>query len=202
MKEMLLILTLAGLAGCSLPAAPQAGEASLTETTQASRKASLNPTAIAKLNPKLVAVDTQPFATPPRLVMTIKGSGWGESDILPGFAVDATSLLKKMAKKKLIPVDHGITFIIRVEGESEGKMREYNVLHIAIDQQVVQSISGGADVSAQALLDSSDVEFNGRLGRRITERFCSDEKYQGAAGVLRTVAFCDQALGDRDLSSS
>lgn len=201
MKELLLTLSLAGLTGCSLPAAPQADKASVIDTAQAPSDSAIDSAAIAKLHPNLVAVDTQAFATPPRLVMTIKGDGWGESDILFGFAGDATSVLKKMAKKKMIPVDHGITFILRVEAESSGQTQERNALHIAVDQQVVQSVAGGADISAQALLDSSDVEFNGRLGRGITERFCADDKYQGAGGLLRTVEFCDQALGNQDSSS-
>jgi len=202
MKEILLILALAGLSGCAPTTAPQGSEAEISEADETSRENSIDPAPIMKLHPNIVAVDTQPFATPPRLVMTLKGSGWRESDILHGFASNATSILKKMAKKKLIPADHGITFILRIEVESGGEMLDRNVLHLSIDQPVVVSAAGGANVSAQVLMNTSDVSFNGRLGRRITEQFCADDKYQGAGGVLRTVNFCSKALGNRDLSSS
>lgn len=201
MKKMFLILALTGLAACSVPAVPQGREASVTDAAQAPSESSTDRAAIAKLHPNLVDVDTQAFATPPRLVMTLKGDGWGESDTLFGFAGDATAVLKKMAKKKLIPVGNGITFILRVEAESGGQTQERNVLHIAVEQKVVQSVADGADISAQVLLDSSEVEFNGRLGRSITERFCADDKYQGTSGLLRTVEFCGQASGDQDSSS-
>jgi len=119
-------------------------------------------------------------------MLTLRGDGWGESDILVGFAGAAASVLKKTAKKKLIPVDHGITFILRVAEESGGHTQERNALHITIEQRTVQAVVGGTDISPQVLLDSSEVEFNGRLGRGITDRFCADDKYQGAGGSLRS----------------
>ncbi|MCF5089531.1 hypothetical protein GIW57_04990 [Stenotrophomonas sp. PA-6-5C] len=201
MKTALLVLTLVGLGGCSVPVNPQ-GDAALAETAQKPRDSSKDAAAISKLHPNVVAVDSQAFATPPRLVITLKGAGWSESDILYGFASDAAAVLNKMAKKKLIPSDQGITYILRVESESGGQTQERNVLHVALDQQVVKSVAGGGDISAQALLDSAAAEFNGRMGRDIAEKFCSDDKYQGAGGVLRTVEFCGYALGDQDSSSS
>lgn len=202
MKEIFLILALVGLAGCSPPPAAQDSEIAASEADETSRENSIDPAAVMRLHPKVVAVDTQPFATPPRLVITLKGDGWGESDILPGFARDANYVLKKMAKKKLIPSDHGITFILRIEAESGDKMLDLNVLHLSVDQPVVESIADGASISAQVFLNTSDVSFNGRMGRVITQRFCADDKYQGAGGVLRTAEFCAKALGDQDLSST
>lgn len=202
MKEIMLILALAGLAGCAPTTAPQGSEAKISEADESSRENSIDPAPLMKMHPNVVAVDAQPFATPPRLVMTLKGNGWRESDILHGFASNATSIPKKMAKKELIPADHGITFILRIEVESGGEMLDRNVLHLSVDQPFVEAVAGGANVSAQALLNTSDVSFNGRLGRRLTEQFCGDDKYQGADGVLRTVDFCSKALGNWGLSSS
>jgi hypothetical protein len=201
MKELLLILALAGLAGCSIADGTQGSTVS-TGAAKEDRSTTPDKESISNLHRNIVAVDLQEFATPSRIVVTLKGVGWSESDILYGFAVDATSVLKKMGKKKLIPAGQGVTFILRVDTEFGGQTQPKNVVHIAVSQPVVQTVTTGADISAESLLNSATTEFNGRMGRELTQRFCSDDKYQGASGVFRTVEFCQSALGNQDTPSS
>jgi len=149
--------------------------------------------AIARIHPSIGEVAWQPYAAPPRLVLTLDGSGWDEAHVFYGFAIDASSALAKLEKKKLRPTDHDVTFMLRVKG-ADSKNR--NVLHLRIPGSAAAgSQQANASGDARALLQQSTVEFNGRMGRDLVRAFCSSSKYQGPNGVQSVPDFCRRALG-------
>lgn len=146
--------------------------------------------AIRKLDKRIVAVDHQPYATPPKLVLTLAGDGWDEAGMFYGFAISSGAVLDDLAKAKLLPDGQDVVFILRAPMTGGDPI---NVLHLTLPAADAAALAGTRP-TVPAVLERASVEFNGRHGREIVTAFCADAKFQGGAGLARTPKFCDLAL--------
>ncbi len=195
MKRVLLLLIVATLAACGGKPPEQKSTDAATAGSQGAADTNdeaKNDAAIQKLHRSIGAIDRQPFATPPRLVLTLNGSGWDEAALFYGFAGDAHSVLEKMSKKGLLPQGHDLVFILRAESTDSQKR---NILHLQVPGAAVTEILSAGNSTA-ALLEGATIDFNGRMGRDVVATFCDGNPYQGTAGLMPTPEFCRQATAD------
>ncbi|MCD7096968.1 hypothetical protein [Stenotrophomonas sp. MMGLT7] len=190
-----------GIVGAVL--APPSNPAQPTPATQATDEAAdpvdvrpqgADDKALKKLDDRLVSVDHMPMATPPRLVLTLKGDGWDEAAVFQNFAMDARRLLTKMGERKLLPADEDITFILRVGTVGgDGRDAEQNIVHLTLPATAATQVAGTDNKNAESeLLRHARAEFNGRMGREVVTAFCNSDRSQM---VVPAATFCQQALG-------
>lgn len=199
-KYVCALLLIGALSGCDVPppsqSAPkaQAGDeqdrADVAPAASEGAGTKASDQAIQSVHRSVVAVDHMPFAEPPRLVLTLAGSGWDEAGVFYGFAIDAAAVIKAMQKKGLVPDDEDFVFILRADG-TDGVAR--NILHLQVPKNVLTATAP----SPAALLENSDVIYNGPMGRAVGTAFCNSSVYQGGAGMLNVPQFCGKALVPR-----
>lgn len=184
-------LLVAGAIGSAFaPVDQTAPPTSTAQSHEAAQPQGAADKALKKLDARIVSVDHMPMATPPRLVLTLNGSGWDEAAMFYGFIVDATRVLDLMAAKNLVPAGEDVVFILRAPMTSGDAI---NVLHLELAAEHVV-VMAGKNPSVPALLQQARVEFNGRHGREIVTAFCRSDRYQGAGGLAATPAFCANAF--------
>jgi hypothetical protein len=177
---------------------PAADTADTAEAAGADGKST--DTKIQKLADDIVAVDHMDHATPPKLVITLKKSGWDEKQTFYAFVGDASQIVAKATDKKLTANGVDFVFILRVavssvDGDGAKKTSDQNILQILVPAADVPAILADKDRPAEsALLRRAQVEFNGRIGRDMVTDFCTAELYQGRSGVSPSKTFCQSAL--------
>lgn len=196
-KSAVLAAVVTTLAACGIQSPPQpAGNAAsapeVANSAPADQAEKATDEAIKEIHRAITSVDHQPFADPPRLALTMKGSGWDAAGIFYGFATDARSVLEKLSKSNMLPVGEDVMFILRVE-DTTGEWR--NVLHLLVPRAAIEGLAAAQWQNADnALLLHAQVDYNGRMGREVVGAFCSSDKYQGATGLMSAPAFCDRAV--------
>jgi hypothetical protein len=187
-------LLVAGAIGSAFaPVDQTAPPTSTAQSHEAAQPQGAADKALKKLDARIVSVDHMPMATPPRLVLTLKGDGWDEAAVFQNFAIDARRLLTKMGEQKLLPTGEDITFILRVEIiGGDGQSGEKNIVHLTIPARVAAQIAVTDNKNAASeLLRHAHAEFNGRMGREVVTAFCNSDRSQM---VVPAATFCMQAL--------
>jgi len=175
-------------------AAPAKSDAELKAEVRKARDEKLR-----RLDKKIVAIDYADSADEPTVWITLKEDGWDEASTFYGFAVGASSLLKKAMKDRLVEEGRIVIFILRVDmvssdGDGMSKTSESNILDLVVPATAVAEFLADSERAApSALLRLSKVEFRGRTGREVVQAFCKSSRFQGPSGVAPSATFCRQS---------
>ncbi len=153
-----------------------------------------------RLDKNIVSIDYMESTDAPKVWITLKQDGWNEASTFYGFAVGASSLLKRAVKGNLIEEGRTVVFILRVDmiandGDGMTKTSQSNILDLVVPaNSIAEFVEDSERTSPSALLRLSHVDFRGRrAGREVVSAFCASSRYQGPAGLAPSATFCRQS---------
>ncbi|GEM_PF-1648873 len=155
---------------------------------------------IRKLSRDIVEVHHMDHAATPKLVITLKKSGWDEKATFYDFVEDAGKIVATSIDQRLKGEGSDFVFILRVEllsndGDGASRSSEKNILQILVPGAEVASVLADKERTPEsALLLRSKVKFNGRTGRDMFTEFCGSKLYQGPSGLAPSMTFCQHSL--------